>query len=270
MPVVAAPAPDTPATALDGRPVGGQDEAPSGWHYPYGGLTHAGTAAQPVPEPLPASPAPQAAAAPGALTSAAVPSLASAPDLPPDRSTPADDTDGGPSTAVVVLFAALALGLLWSSRMAFSAGLLAFASLLIAELSLATSVARRPGTARPTSSTILAVAAFMVALNAARHAFAQFGEEAFVAGLLVLAAAVPAMLLLGVGTLLLRRAPSPANQALQSWSMVRFGALTALLLAGVQAHRTFSAWPDAIVALAIVALTVVTSAAVLRGTGRAA
>lgn len=269
VPVVAAPTAAAPATALDGRPVGGQDEAPSGWHYPYAGVIPGESVRQVVPQPVPDSAAPQAAAAPAALTPV-VPSLAPAPDLPPDGSTPADDTDGGPSTVVLVLFGVSALALMWASRMAFSAGLLAFASLLMAELSLATSLRRRPGASRPASSTILAVGALVIALNAARHAFAQFGEAAFVAGLFVLVAVVPTLLLLGIAALLLRRASSRAGEALQAWTMVRFGALAALLAAGVQAHRTFSAKPDAIVALAIVALAAFTAVSVLRGTGRAA
>lgn len=266
----AGPVHAAPATSIDGRPVGGQDDAAGGWQYPYAqaGPSGSGSTRQAVP---PAQ-APVAPVAPAPSTRPYVmPQLeqVSDSDRAADR---ADDADTGPSTVVLVVFAVLAIALLWASRMAFSAGLLAFGSLLMAELSLAFSFARRSGASRPASSTILAIGALLVAVNAARHALGQFGETAFVAGLFVLVAGIPTLLLLGVAALLLRRssAPSRANDALQSWTLVRLGALSALLAAGFQAHRTFSAKPDAIVALGIVVLVLLTSMSVLRGTGRAA
>lgn len=277
---VAAPGSPAPAISLDGRPVGGQDESPAGWQYPYAATSTAGYTYHVPPPPMP-GPVPAGSAATSAPELAHGPGTESAPYVMPhvapvsDRdaaSDEADDADTGPSTVVLVLFAVVAVALLWASRMAFSAGLLAFASLLIAELSLATSFARRAGASRPASSTLAAIAAVAVALNAARHAFAQFGETAFVAGLFVLVAGVPSLLAVAVATLLLRRssASSRANDALRSWTAVRLAALAALLVAGFQAHRTFSAKPDAIVALGIVALALLTAVAVLRGTGRAA
>lgn len=164
------------------------------------------------------------------------------------------------STLALVLVVATAALLVWASRMAFSPALLALASLLVAQLAAAEAAASR----RPL---LPAAGAGILALLAAKGAIAGFGEMAFVAGLFVLVAAVPTLLLFGVVQVVLRRqgeAAAPADLALRSGWKLRAGALAATIVAGVQAHRSFSAVPDAIVALGIVALVVVTLAAALR------
>lgn len=277
--VVPTPTPGrAPATNLDGRPVGGFDEpARHTWQSPFPApqLNPADYSYQVVPPPAPVTAATAAPELPPAVSS--VPPVSAVPPLATmatsDGTPAADDTMPiATSTPVLVMFAILAVGLVWASKMAFSAALLGFAALLVSELAIAMSLARRSNEPRSAAATALAAIAGLGAVLAAKGAFAQFGEMAFVAGLFVLISVVPALLLLGATSLMLKRrnADSPGDRALRDGTRVRFVALAAILLAGIQAHRTFSAKPDAIVALAIVALIALNVFAVARRNGRAA
>jgi hypothetical protein len=281
------PAPTSPATDLDDRPVGGRDEPPVTWQSPFPEPAAASAYTyRVVPPPM----APEAAQMPPSMVAAAAAAPVAAPapikaSVPAPARTPVpavaapviDDQPSEvatrPSTVALGLMAVTAALLMWASQMAFSSALLAFSGLLVAELALALSLARARGANRPLSSTLLAVVALLVGLLAAKGAIAQFGDMAMVAGLFVLISVVPSLLLLGAAALVLRRRGDRrtlADEAIRSGTLVRFGALAAILAAGYQAHKTFTAVPDAIVALVIVALVALNAVHVLRGSGRAA
>jgi hypothetical protein len=270
-PIVATrPVPALPATDADGRAVGGRDEPPATWQSPFPepAPTNAYTF-QVVPPPM----APEAAQMPRPMIESAAPARTPVPTLDASIVDEPTTTDTRPSTIVLGLMAVTAALLAWASVMAFSSALLAFSGLLIAELALALSLARARGARRPTSAAVLAVVALGVGLLAAKGAIAQFGDMAMVAGLFVLISVVPSLLLLGAAAFVLRRRGDRrtlADEAIRSGTIVRFGALAGILLAGYQAHKTFTAVPDAIVALVIVALVAVNAVHVLRGSGRAA
>lgn len=273
--VIEAPAPSpvptsAPATNLDGRPIGGYDEPVTGtWQSPFPApVIDQGYVYQVVPPPqIDASNAVVPAPAAEAASTVPLPDLAPVPE-------PATATVVAPSKVVLGAFAVLAAALVWASTMAFSAALLALGALLASEIALALAASRPSAAVRSTPATAVAVVAGIAALLAAKGAFAQFGETAFVAGLFVLVSAVPTLLVLGIVAFVLRRRSasgnSPGERALRAGALVRFGALAAIIAAGVQAHKTFSAVPDAVVALAVVVLAALNVAAALRGTGRAA
>ncbi|MCW2922286.1 MAG: hypothetical protein JWL76_2160 [Thermoleophilia bacterium] len=225
--------------------------------------------AAPAPAPAPAfSGVPALAPAPAsASASASAPARATV--LTQDGDVPAVDAPADVSMVAVGLLLATAALLMWASRMAFSPALLAMAALLLTEVGIALS---RTGPKRPTPALVAVAAAAAIALLALKDAFAGFGEMAFVASLFVLVAALPTLLLLGALEFVLRKrsSASPANDALRSGTMLRFGAALALLVSGFLAKDSFSAKPDTFAALAIIALVGFGIAQVLRGTGRAA
>lgn len=172
--------------------------------------------------------------------------------------------------ALVLLLVAAAL-LAWASRMAFSPALLALSGLFVAEVAVALSLTRAAAASHPTRSTVAAVASLLLVALAAKGALHGFGDMAFVAGLFVIAAIIPTLLLLGAVALVLRRRTprSLADESLRAASLVRLGAIVAVLAGGIQAHRTYSAVPDAVAALGIALLTATYALHVVKRTGRA-
>lgn len=169
-----------------------------------------------------------------------------------------------PSAAAIGVLLVTAGLLVWASQMAFSPALLALAGLLIAQLAVACAAAPRAGK-RPL---VLGGVAVVLALLAAKGGIHGFSDTAFVAGLFVLVAVLAALVLFGALQLLLRRggeAASPLDLALRSGWRLRVAALVGVLGGGVQAHRTFSAVPDAIVTLLIVGVVVALLLPLVRG-----
>lgn len=213
-----------------------------------------------VPPPPATIPAP-AAATPQVAPAAPAPAPAPMP-VPiqlPDPGAAGDAVPGGTSLALVVTFGACAALLAWASNMAFSSALLALASLLVAQLAAALFAGGAP------VGRMLAAVALLVGAFAGWKGVHELSPDAFVAGLFVLVAVAPLLLLMGVVQLLLRRrAASAGDRALRAGATLRFVALAAVLVAGIQAHRTYSARLDAIATILVVALTVVTVVRTLR------
>lgn len=252
-----------PATDLDGRAVGGRDEPAHEWASPLPapvGPAPTGYVFQVVSPPPPPSPMAETpvAPAPTALASAPEPTTEPAPAAPANKAV---------ATALLIT----ALMLVWASRMAFSAALLSMSALLLAELARAASQSRT-GTARPTAATLLMAGSVAIAGWSLLGAFGQMQPYAFVGGLFVLIAAIPTLIVLLVTQRMLRRRTdrAPGDDTLLATTRVRVIALAALTITGIQAHRTFTAKPDAIVAVVIAAGALWIALSVLRGTDRAA
>lgn len=213
------------------------------------------------PPPAPAVAAPPPAPLPAGHSPVAVPVGVPVPE--PEPAPPVAESPVASSRIAPVLLLTCALLLAWASQMAFSSALLALAALLVAQLAAAAAVVRCDRL-----PLVAAGGAAILAVLAAKGAAGQFSEMAFVAGLFVIAACVPTLLLLAGAQLVLRRRSdrrSPADDALHSAWVPRAVAVAAVLAAGVQAHRTYSAVPDAIVTFAVVALAARTLRCVLRG-----
>lgn len=231
-PVAAASPVITPAPIADPAPVPVQDPPRRSMRVPAVGTTTA------IPE---------------------LPELAPAPALAPR-----------PMTIVAIAgMTALAVFLVWASRMAFSPALLAYAGLLFAQLAAA-------ATASGTSSRLPLLAgipALGLAVSAAKGALGGFSEMAMVAGLFVIAAGVVSLLVLGIVQLVMHRRAARAGAAetmLRDGWKVRFGALLAIIAAGVYVKDSFVATPDAILTFAMVGLVLATLAPVARGGDSAA
>jgi hypothetical protein len=241
-----------PATDLDGNTIGGRDEPLGGWQMPSPEPDVTPAVAVPVPaqpRPIPAAAPPPAPIVQDVVTACV----------------PASPVHG-PSSVAVVLLAVLAAVLVGAGALAFSAALPAFAALLVSQLAIAASLVVRADQPRPRAATCLAVLAGAGAAFAAWQAVGQFSQVAFVAGLLVLASGVVALLLLGIASLVLHRRGEQrtlGDEALRSGTVPRFLLLAAVLVAGVQAHHAFSATADGLVALAIVAVVALNVASVL-------
>ncbi len=281
-----------PATSLDDRPVGGYDSPEQAWTNPLPavddaapvGFTWQITPEPPTPEATPGLvPAPTPVpVAQMATTSTPTPAESAKQDAPAQAHerhpasivdpAPADNTSAALPRGVFIVLLALAGGLAWASRMAFSASLLGLAALVASNLAIAISLTRRSSQPRPTSATLFAGIAGIGAAITALLAFREFTDEfAFVAGLFMLITIVPSLIAIGVVLLVLRKAPAGAPiDALRRGLVRMLPVLAAALVAGIQAHRTFSAKPDAIVAMVVVVLVAMNVAAVLRGSGRAA
>jgi hypothetical protein len=284
--------PVAPATDLRGLPVGGFDEPPAAWQSPFpapevprdGNWFVPGPQVAPAPAGTPAIPAPARAItqAPDTAVQMSAPMTIPTPTQPPTRmpmpspapqlEAPANPDEGfAPASPVArFLFLALAAALVWASQMAFSAALLALAAMLVSEVAMAIAAGRAPAAPRSSWVPLFAVVSTLASLVAAYRAFGQFGEMAFVAGLFVLVAVVPSIIVLAIAGLLARRHGTSGDQAIRSGTLLRFGVLAALMVAGYQAFQTFSAKPDAIVTFVIVALTFHNVHAATRRSGRAA
>lgn len=211
----------------------------------------------PMPAPVPAPIGMPAAPAPGRL------SMPTAPIVTPAPASAPVFVGVDSSNVAIAMLILTALLLAWASGMAFSAGLLAFGALLVAQV--AEALAHRPAASNVVPR-VLAVAAGIVALLAAKGAVAQFGEMAMVAGMFVVVACIPALLLICVTQLVLHRrdAPSVADAALRRSFPVRAGALVAVLGAGGLAFSSFNPKPDAFVALGVAVFAVVAAVQALR------
>jgi hypothetical protein len=206
----------------------------------------------PVDTPVADLPARTTVSAPPDTVVPVMPELAPAPELAPHRT----------SRVALGLLVVLAIGLLWASRMAFSPGLMALAGLLYAQLAAAAAAA-----GSRTLAIRVAVPAVAVSLVAIKGALGAFSEMAMTAGLFVLVAGLPALLVLGAVQLILRRRgdrASTADVALRDGWKLRFGALAALLVAAFVVRDSFSAKPDAFVTFGIVALVAITLLGALR------
>jgi hypothetical protein len=270
LPAMRLPSPSpAPATDHDGRSVGGRDEPTGTWTSPLPAPAvpaRMGYTFQVVPPPVQET----ATAVMPAPVPATEPAPTAAPSVMPElEQPPAAVATAAASTVVATILLVTAVVLVWASHMAFSAALLAMSALLLAELSRAASLSRA-GEARPASATMLAIASIGAAGWSLLKAFGQFGEYAFVGGLFVLLAAIPTLIVFGVTWWMLRRRSDRAagDQTLMSGTRWRTLALAAMIVSGIQAQRTFTAKPDAIVAIAVAAFAVSIAVAVMRGTDR--
>ena len=271
-----------------------RDEPPTSWQSPFPAPEPGAHTYQVVPPPVPVTapaehgfprPAfrsehPRIPAPAPTPAQFAMPALVRAP-LPasssldaaaaPEHALGAAARADGVSRAVIGLLLVTAVFLFWASGMAFSAALLALAGLLVSEVAIALSLDRAPDAGRPMGATAAAATAVVLGLLALRGALGGFSDMAMVAGLFVIAAGVPALLLLGAAWFALRRAPrSLANDSLRAGAAVRFGALAAIIAAGIVVRDSFSAVPDSVLAFPIVVLVAVHAVQALRGSGRAA
>lgn len=193
-------------------------------------------------------------AAPPDTVVAVMPELAPAPDLAPHRT----------SMVAVGILILLAVALNWASHMAFSPGLMALAALLWAQLAAGAAVSPRGRRLAIRA----ALPAAVLSLLALKGAIGGFSDMAMVAGLFVLVAGLPTLLLLGAAQFILHRRgdrASATDVALREGWKLRFGALAALLVAALLVRDSFSAKPDAFVTFGIVALVVLTLLPALRG-----
>lgn len=184
----------------------------------------------------------------------AMPAAAPAPPLAPaPRAAPPAEVEVPATVPASRVAAFLVLGcavlLAWASHMAFSSALLACSALLLAQLSAA--AVQTPGARM---RLLAGAASVLVSLASAHAALQGFSADAFVAGLFVIVAVAAAAPILGVAQLVLRRHPeAPLDASLHAGWKLRAGALGLTLAAGVQAHRSFSATPDSVVALVVAA-----------------
>lgn len=252
-----APIEGQPATNLDGQSVGGYDDTSIQWRYPYESFS---SMPEPAPEPAPIE----------SLDEQKIEAVIDAPMVSIEEPTP-QISQSAPMLFLVPI-GILAIVCIWASKMAFSASLLALSGMFVSELALVAASLRSTANNRSRYVMATALPAGAISILAVKSALAQFGDAAFVAGLFVLVTALPALIVLGVVSLVLRRRATltPVTTVIRSGSLVRFGALVAVLLAGYQAFKTFSAKPDAVVALGITAVTIYSVVSAVRGTGRAA
>lgn len=167
--------------------------------------------------------------------------------------------------AVLALMTLSIILLVYAAHMSGSKALYACAALFISDLAIGESVRRAAQVRAQRAEVALAIGAGALVGLALWGVAHQFSMMAFVAGLfVVLAVVIVALLQVASGLVLRRKAASLADQAVRAGSVMRWIALALTLLAGVQAFRSFSAVPDALVALPIVALTLCNVAIVLR------
>ena len=170
------------------------------------------------------------------------------------------------STSVVAIagMVLVAAFLAWASRMAFSPALLALSALLFAQLA-ATATASGKGGVLPFAA---GIPALFLAVSAAKGALGGFSDMAMVAGLFVIAAGIPTLLVLGIVQFVLHRRAARAGAAetvlREGWKL-RFGVVTAIVAAGVYVRESFAATPDAILTFGIVGLVLLTLVPVARG-----
>lgn len=224
------------------------------------------TLATPVPtQETPAHPPAQEALAPAPAPSiepVATPQ-SSVPVMP--ELAPAPESTPLPASRIAIALMVVAVAFLaWASRMAFSPGLLGLAALLLAQLAAAASSSPRGRSLALRA----AIPAIVVALLAAMQAIGNLTSGmAMVAGLFVLVAALPTLIVFVAVQVVLRRRGDrigPADTALRDSWKLRAGTLAALLVAALLVRDSFSAKPDAIVALGIVALVAITLHSALR------
>jgi len=168
-----------------------------------------------------------------------VPAAPAAPAAPAEAIRPLN-----PVAAGLLLVSTTAM--LYAAQMSGSVALLACAGLFLSDLSLGL---------RGLSARVCMAAALALTLWALIGVPGQFSDMAFVAGLFVVVAAVPVLAMSAVAGRLLRRDDaSTADLAVRARGKYQLLAVVLAMLAGVQAFRSFSAVPDALVTLSIVAM----------------
>jgi hypothetical protein len=214
--------------------------------------------ADPEPAPVPDVQRTRPMRVPAVDTTTTVPEL---PELAPAPQV-------APLTTSVVAIAGLVLlaaFLVWASRMAFSPALLALSGLLLAQLAAAATASGKGG-ALPF---VAGIPALGLAVSAAKGALGGFSDMAMVAGLFVIAAGGPTLLVLGIVQFVLHRRAGRAGAAetvlREGWKL-RVGVAVAIVAAGVYVRDSFAAAPDALLTFGIVALVLFTLVPVARGT----
>ncbi|MEO6867541.1 MAG: hypothetical protein ABI200_05925 [Gaiellales bacterium] len=174
----------------------------------------------------------------------------------------------GIAPVAVIAFGALAVFLVWASGYAFSAALMGLAAIITAELAGALALADGRSQPADIKAKALAGVGIVVALIAAKRGIAELGPDAVVGGLFVIVALVPTLLVIAIAHLILRRRAdraTAADHALLHASRLRLLALLAVGVAGIVAHISWASKPDAIVAIVLLALAILTALPVLRG-----
>ncbi|MCB0879075.1 MAG: hypothetical protein KDC46_08865 [Thermoleophilia bacterium] len=271
-----------PATSIDGRPVGGADQPQGTWQYPYQQAAAAapvqptGYVYQVVPPPAPtptpaaAPTVPAASPVPVQAAPAAATTMPVMPTLDPVPGSGAAATSAVPPRFVVLAYAALAVLMVVGWKLSFSGAMLGLAAMFVAELAVAHAAASSGP--RSGATTALGVLGLAGAAAAGFLSVRELTDEfAFVAGLMAVLVVLPALVVLGITMLVLRRQDaSPAVTALRSGTTVALLLLVAGAVGGYMAYHTFSARTDAIVGLAVAAWVALQALSALRGTGRAA
>ncbi len=171
-----------------------------------------------------------------------------------------------PKTAFVLMLMC-PIVLLAGAHYSFSAALVAFAGLFIADIAIA--LQSSSNTEDSVNENVVKAAhatALVVVVFGAYKAMGEFSDMAFVAGLLAIPALLATLVLSITASMLCRRwAPtSLAAGVFQSLAMARTLVFIALVYTSVKAALAYTAHPDAIVALAICGLVIFNAATALR------